>query len=441
MLEVEKYERIWNHPQYRVVAPGEDLVLKFWSVASPKEGDTLIDFGCGTGRAAQKLQDFGLKVTAVDFTENSRDKDVNVPFVQADLTASVLIAAQYGFCTDVLEHIPTRDVRQALINILGAARHAFFQISCVEDQLGKLIGEPLHLTVYPHDWWKQQLEDLGCKILWSEDLGHTCLFYVSAWGSCKEFTEHGEINVPSDDIESNVRKNMDSGYPRTELHEEQDIEIMLIAGGPSLNDFKDEIKANRANGMPMVTTNGSYQWALDNGMTPSAQVILDAREFNKRFVEPVIDNCKYLVASQCHPSILPTLPKDRAFIWHAGIGDTHKNILDEYGDWVGTPGGSTVTLRSIALLRQLGFKKIHIYGFDSCLRESEHHAYSQPENNMKSVVPVEVGGKTFMCHPWMASQAQEFIDMTRMLGDSVELAVYGDGLISHIIKTGAQGVS
>jgi hypothetical protein len=250
-----------------------------------------------------------------------------------------------------------------------------------------------------------------------------------------------KLNVNDEQVESNIRINMESGYPQIKLHAEQDIEIMLIAGGPSLNDFKDEIKANRANGMPMVTTNGSYQWALDNGMTPSAQVVLDAREFNKRFVEPVVDGCKYLLASQCHPSLLPGLPKDRTYIWHANFGDAHKEILDQHGPWVGTTGGSTVTLRSIFLLRQLGFKKIHIYGFDSCLIGPEHHAYSQPENDMTSVIPVKLNGREFMCHPWMASQGQEFIDMTKLLGDSVELAVYGDGLIAHIIKTGAQGVS
>ena len=128
-------------------------------------------------------------------------------------------------------------------------------------------------------------------------------------------------------------------------------------------------------------------------------------------------------------------------MWHATAGENHKDILDAYGDWLGTPGGSTVTLRAIALLRQLGFRKIHIYGFDSCLKESEHHAYAQAENDMEAVVPVELDGRAFRCHPWMASQAQEFIDMTRMFGDSIELAVHGDGLIAHIIKTGAQGVS
>jgi hypothetical protein len=47
-----------------------------------------------------------------------------------------------------------------------------------------------------------------------------------------------------------------------------------------------------------------------------------------------------------------------------------------------------------------------------------------------------VSGKIFNCHPWMVSQAQEFIDLIRMIGDEIELEVYG-GLLHHILESGA----
>jgi hypothetical protein len=37
----------------------------------------------------------------------------------------------------------------------------------------------------------------------------------------------------------------------------------------------------------------------------------------------------------------------------------------------------------------------------------------------------------------MISQAQEWLDLIRLYGDVVELAVYGDGLLAHILNTGA----
>ena len=52
------------------------------------------------------------------------------------------------------------------------------------------------------------------------------------------------------------------------------------------------------------------------------------------------------------------------------------------------------------------------------------------------IIPVNVSGKIFNCHPWMVSQAQEFIDLIRMIGDEIELEVYG-GLLHHILESGA----
>lgn len=221
---------------------------------------------------------------------------------------------------------------------------------------------------------------------------------------------------------------------------------MMVCGGPSLNDFEDEIIKLRAEGMPMVTTNGTYNWAIERGMKPSLQLIIDAREFNKRFVRPVVDGCRYLIASQCHPEVLKGLPKDRTWLWHVsgveeGVGDLLDELYPEW--WFPVPGGSTVTLRGLCLLRMLGFSKIHMYGFDSCYRDGEHHAYAQPENNYEGMrIPVSLGScggnRTFWCDAWMYTQATEFIDQVRLMGDELQLNVKGDGLIAHIIETGAK---
>ena len=94
-------------------------------------------------------------------------------------------------------------------------------------------------------------------------------------------------------------------------------------------------------------------------------------------------------------------------------------------------------LRALPMLRMLGLKRIHMFGFDSCLSGDAHHAYPQPENDGEPLMPVTCGGRTFMCLPWMVSQATEFLDMVKFMGEHIELAVYGDGLIAQIIKTGA----
>ena len=46
------------------------------------------------------------------------------------------------------------------------------------------------------------------------------------------------------------------------------------------------------------------------------------------------------------------------------------------------------------------------------------------------------GEKVFFCHPWMVSQAQEFIDLIGCMGDVMELEIYG-GMLHQILVDGA----
>ena len=38
----------------------------------------------------------------------------------------------------------------------------------------------------------------------------------------------------------------------------------------------------------------------------------------------------------------------------------------------------------------------------------------------------------------MASQAQEMLTLIRYLGNEIQLAIYGDGLLAHMLNTGAR---
>jgi SAM-dependent methyltransferase len=452
LTEKQKYEKMWDIDDYRAVAPGEQTAMLFLEQAKPKKGSTCIDYGCGTGRGGLMTALMGgLEVRLVDFASNCLDEEVkttinNHPdrlyFTEWDLTKRMPFTSMYGFCTDVMEHIPPEDVDKVLANILLSSQHVFFQICNTPDHMGQRIGHPLHLTVESYDWWLKKLRDQNCVIHWSHDEeGQYSFFYVTSWADMDDIDYDGKVNTEQDELLENVKTNIKGNWQRVHPHPIQSTEIMLICGGPSLNDFTDEIIELRAKGMPMVTTNGTYNWAIANGMKPSMQLMIDAREFNKRFVTPVIDDCKYMVASQCHPKVFENLPEDRTYLWHVGAQDAMTEVLDEHYDWwFPTPGGSTVTLRGLCLLRMLGFHKIHVYGFDSCYREDEHHAYEQPENDYAGMrLAIGCGGtRTFFCTPWMYTQAEEFIRMMgKFVDDELSLNIKGDGLIAHIIETGA----
>jgi hypothetical protein len=88
----------------------------------------------------------------------------------------------------------------------------------------------------------------------------------------------------------------------------------------------------------------------------------------------------------------------------------------------------------------LGFRKIEVFGWDSCLRDDQHHAYEQKENDHTYVMEIRVGDRTFKCHPWMVVQANEVPKIIRYILGPIEdfsIVVHGDGLIAHMLTYAA----
>jgi hypothetical protein len=178
LTERDKYVLMWQFEDYRTFSPGEHLVPKFVELVNPD--GMIIDFGCGTGRAGLALDAMGHQVFLIDFTGNCRDHEaIGLPFLQWDLTKPVPMTAPYGFCTDVMEHIPPEDVLKVIGNIMDSSEKVFFQISTVKDDYGQFIGTPLHLTVQQHGWWFDLFETMGYKVTYDMDRGTTSLFVVS----------------------------------------------------------------------------------------------------------------------------------------------------------------------------------------------------------------------------------------------------------------------
>jgi len=158
--ERAKYEAMWAREEYRRYSPGEALVGMAIEALGIGPCDYVIDYGCGSGRAAQHLARVAAAVTAIDIAPNCLDPDVDVDFVTAclwDLPPDIG-PADIAFCADVMEHIPPHKVSAVIESIAQhTTRGAFFQISTVPDGCGKLIGQSLHLTVRPAPWWHRQL--------------------------------------------------------------------------------------------------------------------------------------------------------------------------------------------------------------------------------------------------------------------------------------------
>ena len=204
--EQKKYFRAWQVDSYRNYSPGEGLVEVFLETYTPEPGSTIIDYGCGPGRAGKRLYEAGLDVTMIDFVDNSLDEGVKeltknnprLKFVQADLSQPLDVPfAQYGFNCDVMEHIPEESVDVVLNNILTHSAGTFFQICNTHENYGQhpAVKEELHMTVKDYFYWSDKFNQHMAVVRRSNLIFGYCLFYVSkvdVTGTLKQLYREGK---------------------------------------------------------------------------------------------------------------------------------------------------------------------------------------------------------------------------------------------------------
>jgi len=171
LREKEKYEKIWNRDIYRLNSPGSNSLPSFLTEIAERisPGDSIIDFGCGTGVCSLSLLEKGLNVSLVDIAANCLDEKIaalthiipdRISFVEAalwDLPES-LRKSDWIYCIDVLEHLPTQKVIESLEEMSGKTKKGgALQVFLADEGMGFMIGETLHLTIRPLDWWIKQI--------------------------------------------------------------------------------------------------------------------------------------------------------------------------------------------------------------------------------------------------------------------------------------------
>lgn len=166
--EKEKYDAMHQVPGYSP-GPGIAHVSKAHSYMLP--GDSIIDFGCGTGDAAQAFISLGHDVRVVDISDKGLRHDFGKRFylVPIHKLPKTLPSAQWGFCADTMEHLPTGWVAPSLKQISGKVGNCYFSICGAPDSWGRHINDVLHLTVMPGAWWVEQIGRFWSDVLMIED--------------------------------------------------------------------------------------------------------------------------------------------------------------------------------------------------------------------------------------------------------------------------------
>ena len=248
-------------------------------------------------------------------------------------------------------------------------------------------------------------------------------------------------NVPSPIVTANIRYSLKRARKRKiPLFEPSSSPapypgVCLIGGGPSIAGEIETIREMAARGYAICALNNTHRWLGECGIKPTVAVCLDARASNADFFKPAIPDCLYLLASRCAPSVWAACAKGHRYMYHYNDGPA---VLKPFDGFNGAPiigGGTTVGIVALGLALGMGFKELHLFGYDSCVADDgTHHAYAQPLNDGAPVEPFTWGGKTYMATRWMAKQAQEWQEWTKLFGHGIKQIVHGDGLIADLAQ-------
>lgn len=235
--------------------------------------------------------------------------------------------------------------------------------------------------------------------------------------------------------------------PNKEAHE---LEAVLVGSAPSVKTQVKKLKSMRKNPKYLFFgIKGGHDFLLQNKIQPDYGLAVDPLEkIHKENFLKKAKKCTYFIASQCHPTLFDALLErnENVVIWHLlthNLSDWSREEGSPVYRHYMIPGGSTSGLRAIVLAFSMGFRKFHLFGFDSCLsgklRKVNGELYEKKkEDGSDKAVKLVVEGKEFTADPAMASQANEFQELLKSLynpNDPFWIRGYGEGLIQHIIKT------
>lgn len=221
--------------------------------------------------------------------------------------------------------------------------------------------------------------------------------------------------------------------------EQRDGVVAVIGGGPSLINYLPNLGAYEH-----VILAGSVHDFVSGVFRHDQNVyamVCDPDPIMNAYLQYRNPNFEYLIASQCDKSLfelLSDMPKRR--IWHASGGEDLNKVFKEGAKLI--TGGCTIGTRAIGMAMAMGFKKIHLYGFDSCLdNQYSHHAYKfqvPDKESLGNISDIKLGEEpdapTFRVAGYMLQQIFDFQFIIYHYYEKLDITVFGNGAIAYMMK-------
>lgn len=227
--------------------------------------------------------------------------------------------------------------------------------------------------------------------------------------------------VDAETLQRNHDNAASLGLPWLAAHPSRSSPLAVVGGGQSALDCLDEIRGWPG---PVMAINGAYDWLMQNGIVADYGLCLDPKPVMAKYLQHSDAATHWLVATACAPEVFDRLKGQRITLWKARQGDEEP----EPGD---IPGGSTATARAPVVGAVLGYRRIVLFGADSCFHGERTHVY---EHKPKYAVIERGGWKTTR---QLLAQAQYLAEMIPAMRP-IRVEIRGRNLASDLLNEKTQ---
>lgn len=236
-------------------------------------------------------------------------------------------------------------------------------------------------------------------------------------------------NVDDETILANVLANSRKTNKWICQQEPHDRVLIICGSGPSIRDETQTINDLIGQGADVWALNNCATYLESIGILPDAQVIMDALPHN---VKAIGKAKAHYFASQCNPAMFDAVPD--AYLWHSTHGNVMVDQQEGFPDFDGPYFlvGSAVSVGNTALILAyaLGYRTIHLFGYDSSNKGVDSHAIHQAWNDGEPMTVNRFRGKDYVSSLTMSLQADAFPSRAWALErEGCTIKVHGYGLL------------
>ena len=466
------HQERWNDDEYLFNQDAEKAVdLKAFLASFDFRPKSVLDFGSNLGATLAPFKEEGAIVYGVEICESSRHYAQNrgIPtLANLDDVIATGFKADLIILQDMIEHLTNFSELSKLKELLADNGRVFIYtpglFSCNPQRLFQnahnyqFIGATLEAVMVRLGFIPEFIDERIVS-LWrraEEDK----LYYVNteAWFPTEwrkyviEQLEQKEVRtVPpvrtrckfsEQEMFKNLEANLALKLPSLlELKDSCSGDVIIIGGGPSVNKQTEKIEELKSKGYPLVVIERMYPWAVKRGLKPDYVVALDASDDVDEGFTNLCPDTTHLLAATIHPKVFDCLNGHKKYIW-SGASGAHPNSIEMwrqhgYDKVVIVNTGGSVVLGSMFLSLYLGFRKLHVFGFD-CMVPKDSEAYASGiagKGVDRTYYQLDVGDETiFTCTSFIAFVQQFFkmMETARQWGMLQSVDVYGESLITKM---------